>query len=192
MLSGQIATASAITSFSRNLELFSNVLAGSDPDLRKLIANGAAGASQLKQFLDENSVNLTELLRKSVTIGDVVYERLPGLRSILVIYPFVVEGGFTVVDKDNVSGQYDAHFGLVLTTDKLCENGYGGTKKRSPQNTADRPLNSNARCTDSPSQSNPRGAQNLKRAPYRGPVDTSSVIGTYDQSSGAFSWGAPE
>lgn len=193
VLSAQVDTASAITGFAKNLSLFSDVLAGSDPDLRKLIANGAAGAAQLKEFLDENDVDLTELLRESVTVGDIVYRRLPGLKQILVLYPYVVEGGYTVVAKDNVSGLYDAHFGLVLTPDKLCQRGYGGTKKRAPQDGSNRPLDTNARCAEPAGTSNPRGAQNLRRAaPMAGPVDTSSVIGSYDESAKTFSWGSPE
>ncbi|WP_300682235.1 MlaD family protein [Nocardioides sp.] len=192
VLSGQVATGSALTSFAKNLSLFSGVLAGSDKDLRTLITNGAAGASLLKQFLDDNNVDLTQLLSESVTIGDVIYQKLPGLKAILVIYPYVVEGGFTVVSKDNVSGQWDAHFGLVLTPDKLCTNGYN-TKKRAPQDGSNRALNTSARCADPATKSNPRGAQNLNRAaPATGDVDTSSVIGSYDPTSRSFSWGAPQ
>ncbi|UDY23975.1 MCE family protein [Nocardioides sp. Kera G14] len=192
VLSSQVATSSAITSFAKNLSLFSDVLAGSDPDLRKLIANGAAGASLLKQFLDENNVDLTELLSESVTIGDIVYKRLPGLKQVLVLYPYVVEGGFTVVDND-IDGKWNAHFGLVLTTDTLCTNGYGGTKQRAPQEGSNKALNTNAHCADPATKSNPRGAQNLNRAaPLTGPVDSSTVIGSYDEATKKFTWGAPE
>ena len=31
-----------------------------------------------------------------------------------MIYPYVVEGGFTVVSKSPDTGMYDAHFGLIL------------------------------------------------------------------------------
>jgi len=192
VLSGQIATGSALTSFAKDLSLFSGVLAGSDKDLRTLITNGTAGATLLRQFLEDNDVDLTELLSESVTIGDIVYKRLPGLKQILVIYPYVVEGGFTVVSKDNVSGQWDAHFGMVLTPDKLCEKGYD-TKKRPPQDGSNRALNTKAHCADPATVSNPRGAQNLQRAaPSLGGVDTSSVIGSYDPATRSFTWGAPE
>ena len=50
-----------------------------------------------------------------VTTGDVVVKHLDGVRQILVIYPYVVEGGFTVVSKSPDSGLYDAHFGLITT-----------------------------------------------------------------------------
>ncbi|MFT4262425.1 MAG: MlaD family protein [Nocardioides sp.] len=192
VLDGQVATSSAITSFAKNLSLFSGVLAGNDKNLRRLIANGAAGAAQLKTFLDENNVDLTELLSESVTIGDIVYQRLPGLKQVLVLYPYVVEGGYTVVD-DDVGGVWNAHFGLVLTQDKLCEKGYEGTKKQAPQVGTNKPLNTDAKCTESPSTSDPRGAQNLDRAaPMTGSVDTSTVIGSYDDATHTFSWGAPE
>ena len=44
----------------------------------------------------------------------------------LVVYPYVVEGGYTVVAKDPLTGLYDAHFGLVLTQNPpVCHQGYG-------------------------------------------------------------------
>ena len=46
VLKGQIASASAIRTFARDLALFSGTLAGSDPDLRKVIDNGSATANR--------------------------------------------------------------------------------------------------------------------------------------------------
>ena len=40
---------------------------------------------------------------------------LDGIEQLLVIYPYVVEGGFTVVSKSPDTGLYDAHFGLIIT-----------------------------------------------------------------------------
>lgn len=182
VLSGQVASQSALRTFARDLSLFSGTLAGSDPDLRRLIANGAAGAKELQAFLEANRVDLTELLSESVTTGDIIYRHLPGLRQILVLYPYVVEGGFTVVAKSS-SGHYDAHFGLVLTPARLCKQGYEGTVKRVPQDTSDRPMNTDARCTEPITKSNPRGAQNLDRAP---------VVASYDTGTDTLTWGDPE
>ncbi len=49
-----------------------------------------------------------------------VVKHLDGIKQILVIYPYVVEGGFTVVSKSPDTGLYDAHFGLILTTNPVC------------------------------------------------------------------------
>ncbi len=187
VLHGQVASTSAIKTFARDLSLFSGTLAGSDPDLRKVIDNGSATANQLRTFLEENKVDLAELINELVTTGDVVVKHLPGVRQILVIYPYVVEGGFTVVAKSPDTGLYDAHFGLITTQDpKVCEHGYEGTDVRKPQDGSNRAMNTHAHCAEPPTKSDPRGAQNAPRAPanYRAPV-----VASYDPGTGRLTWG---
>ncbi|MDH2414525.1 MlaD family protein [Nocardioides sp. CER19] len=190
VLSGQVASEGSLRTFARDLSLFSGTLAGSDADLRKLLVNGSAGAQEVQAFLQANKVDLTELLSESVTTGDIVLKHLPGLRQVLVLYPYVVEGGFTVLDK-NKAGHYDAHFGLVLTPAKLCKNGYQGTVKRPPQDGANKPMNTDARCAESASQSNARGAQNLNRPAPGGSTAQAPVVGAYDSATGELQWGDP-
>ena len=48
VLGTQIDKSSAIKSFARDLSLFSDTLAASDPDLRRVIENGSATANQLR------------------------------------------------------------------------------------------------------------------------------------------------
>jgi phospholipid/cholesterol/gamma-HCH transport system substrate-binding protein len=189
VLNGQVASESAIRSFAKNLSLFSGTLAGSDADLRRLLVNGAAGAAELESFLQANKVDLTELLSESVTTGDVILQHLPGLKQILVIYPYVVEGGFTVLDK-NSAGHYDAHFGLVLTPAKLCKQGYEGTVKRPPQDGSNKAMNTKAGCTAPITDTNARGAQNLNRAAPATSGD-GNVVASYDSATGALEWGDP-
>jgi len=189
VLNGQVASESAIRTFANDLSLFSGSLAGSDADLRRLIVNGAASAQELQMFLQANKVNLTELLSESVTSGQVVLQHLPGLRQVLVLYPYVVEGGFTVLDK-NKAGHYDAHFGLVMTPAKLCKHGYEGTQKRPPQDGSNKAMNTNARCAESITTSNPRGAQNLRRA-APGASGDAPVVAAYDSATGQLQWGDP-
>jgi phospholipid/cholesterol/gamma-HCH transport system substrate-binding protein len=122
-----------------------------------------------------------------VTTGEVVVKHLDGVAQILVIYPYVVEGGFTVVSKSPDSGLYDAHFGMVLTQEPhVCERGYESTDTRPPQDGSNRPMNEDARCAEPPTESNARGAQNINRAgaAYRAPV-----VASYDPESGRLSWG---
>lgn len=185
VLSGQLSTASSIKNFSKNLEAFSTTLAGSDADLRKVIDSGSGAANELRTFIEENQVDLSSLLNNLVTTSEVVVRNLDGLEHMLAIYPYVVESGFTVVSKDPATGQYDAHFGLVLTPHKLCHNGYEGADRRSPFDREDRPLKTELGCEDGPSQSNARGAQNLHRAAtdYDRPV-----VATYDEKTGKLTW----
>ena len=104
VLKGQVASSSAIRSFARDLRLFSGTLAGHDRDLRRVIDHGSVTATQLRTFLEDNRVDLADLINNLVTTGDIVVKHLPGIRQILVVYPYVVEGGFTVVSKSPATG----------------------------------------------------------------------------------------
>lgn len=186
VLKGQIASASAIRDFARDMSLFSGALAGSDRDLRAVIDNGSATANELRRFLEDNEVELGELVNNLVTTGEVIVKHLPGIEQVLVIYPYVVEGGFTVVSKSKDTGLYDAHFGLILTQEPpVCTHGYEGTNQRPPQDGSNAPMNEDARCKEPAAVSNARGAQNLGRssAAYRAPV------ASYDPATGKLTWG---
>ncbi|MFC5176810.1 MCE family protein [Nocardioides taihuensis] len=187
VLRGQLDSAQAIRSFARDLQLFTGTLAGSDRALREVIDNGSATATQLRTFLEENDVDLGELIGELVTTGEVVVENIHGVEQILAIYPYVVEGGFTVVSKSPETGLYDAHFGMVLTQNpSVCHDGYQGTDIRPPQDGSNAKMNTDARCTEPPSQSDPRGAQNAPRAAaaYRAPV------ASYDPTTDRLTWGS--
>jgi len=193
VLHGQIDSESAIRNFSSQLQAFSSVLAGADPDLRNLIDTGGVAANQLRTFLEQNQVELGDLINNLVTTGDVIVKHLDGIKQVLVVYPYVVEGGFTVVSKSPDTGLYDAHFGMILTTQKVCHKGYGTTDTRVPQDGSNRPMNENARCDEPASESNARGSQN---APQRAPASyaeaaDSPVVASYDPDTGKLTWGDP-
>lgn len=187
VLGTQLDTQSALRTFASQLSLFSGSLAGADQDLRRLIDTGSATATQLRTFLEQNEVELGDLINNLVTTGQVTVRHLDGIKQLLVIYPYVVEGGFTVVSKTPETGLYDAHFGLVLTSKKVCRAGYEGTDRRVPQDGENRPVNEQARCTEPAAVANARGAQNLDKpagATYRAPV-----VASYDQETGELTWG---
>ena len=100
-------------------------------------------------------------------------KHLDGIEQLLVLYPYVVEGGFTVVSKEpGPNGRYNAHFGMVDTEHNLCHRGYGGTDRRPPPTAPAGTMKEDTRCSEPSSQSNARGAQNAPRAGanYRAPV----------------------
>jgi phospholipid/cholesterol/gamma-HCH transport system substrate-binding protein len=188
VLRGQVATSDAIRSFARDLRLFSGTLAGHDRDLRRVIDSGSATATQLRDFLRDNRVHLAGLIGNLVTTGDIVVKHLPGLRQVLVIYPYVVESGFTVVSRSPETGLYDAHFGLVLTTDpEVCHAGYESTERRPPQDGTNRRMNTRAHCAEPAAQADARGAENAPAdrpgAAYRVPV------ASYDPTTKHLTWG---
>ena len=187
VLNGQIAKESAIRNFATQLSGFSTVLAGADPDLRRLIETGSTATIELRDFIETNRVELGSLFNNLVTTGEVIVRHLDGIKQVLVIYPYVVEGGFTVVSKSPDSGLYDAHFGMIITDTAPCEAGYGGTDKRPPSDGGNRPMNEDARCAEPATQSNPRGAQH---APQRAaPGYDAPVAGSFDPETGEFTWG---
>lgn len=184
VLQTQVDKGSAIRSFTRDLALFSGTVADNDRYLRSLIDNGSATANELRTFLQQNRVNLGSLINNLVTTGEITVKHLDGIRQVLVVYPYVVAGGFTVAKK-NADGQYDAQFGLVLQQDApVCKKGYESTDRREPQDTADRPMNVKAGCADG--SKNLRGAEkapdNRTGASYRSPV------ATYDATTGKVDW----
>ena len=185
VLQTQVDKGSDIRAFTRDLALFSGTLAANDKNLRSLIDNGSATSNELRTFLEQNRVNLGQLINNLVTTGEVTVKHLNGIRQILVIYPYIVAGGFTVAKK-NDKGQYDAQFGLILTQDSpVCRKGYVAT--RPPSDTSDKPMATDARCADNSKTF--RGAQNAPDG--RAGTSYRSPVATYDQSTHKVTWGAP-
>ena len=96
-----------------------------------------------------------------------------------------LHGGLEVTD----TGLYDAHFGMIITNQKVCHEGYGGTDTRPPQDGGSRPMNVGARCDEPATQSNARGAQNAPRAATS--YADSPVVASYDPETGKLTWGDP-
>jgi phospholipid/cholesterol/gamma-HCH transport system substrate-binding protein len=154
-----------------------------------VIDNGSVTATQLRTFLQDNRVDLADLINNMVTTGDIVVHHIPGLRQVLIIYPYVVEGGFTVVSKSPDTGLYDAHFGMVMTNNPpVCHHGYQSTHERPPQDGSNEPMNTRAHCAEPGAQSNPRGAQHAPANRPAPPGYRSPVVATYDPTTGRLAW----
>ncbi len=182
VLQTQVDKGSAIRNFTRDLALFSGTVADNDKYLRSLIDNGSATANELRTFLEQNRVNLGQLINNLVTTNEVTVKHLKGIRQVLVVYPYVVAGGFTVAKK-GPDGKYDAQFGLILTDQPhACEAGY--VNRRPPQDLSDKPMVADAGCAEK--GTNLRGAEKAPTgrtgAAYRSPV------ATYDAKTGKVVW----
>jgi phospholipid/cholesterol/gamma-HCH transport system substrate-binding protein len=182
VLTTQVRSESSLRTFASQLRVFSHAMVGADKDLRKVIDSGSFTANQLRTFLEQNEAELSDLLNNVVTLGRVVVSNLPGVRMLFVWYPVMLEGAFTVTAKSPKTGLYDAHIGLVITTQNPCHEGYEGTKTRGPQQREDIPLNLDVKCTEPPTKSNARGAQNLGRV--------APELGTFNLDTGRFERGA--
>ncbi|MCW2783655.1 MAG: hypothetical protein JWP74_172 [Marmoricola sp.] len=177
----------AIKSFAKDLDLFTSTLANNDVNLRALIDNGSATANELRSFLEENKVDLGGLINNLVTTGQVIVKHLPGIRQVLVLYPYLVAGAYSVVAK-NADG-YNARFGFILTqTPGVCHAGYPVKDRRSPLSLSDKPMDVNAGCTEPAKKSNARGAQNAPRASAAYRAAFGSPIATYDMDKRSTTW----
>jgi phospholipid/cholesterol/gamma-HCH transport system substrate-binding protein len=112
VLDTQVASGTAIQSWAKSLASLSDQLRKSDPDLRRLLANGPVATTEVVALLSELRPSFGFLLGNLIVVGQLQGRRINGLEQILATYPAVVAGSFTVVPGDGT-----AHFGLVLNVD---------------------------------------------------------------------------
>ena len=176
--------ASAFRSYNADLAQLSAQLRKSDPDFRALFRKGTASAKETTSLLEANRAALPVLLGNLVFVAQVQKVRLPALRMILVLYPNVVAGGFTVTPGDGT-----AHFGLVTTQDpQVCpssDKGYATTKKRDPSDLTPRASNFNAYCSSSGTTYDIRGAGEAPRAEGLPPFPEDRQEGTSSSVRGS-------
>jgi phospholipid/cholesterol/gamma-HCH transport system substrate-binding protein len=160
VLDTQRAVASDFQSFNASLASLTGQLRASDPDFRTLFTHGAASAKVVQSLLDANRTSLPLLLDNLVSTAQVQQVRIPALRQILVTYPNVAAGGFTVTPGDGT-----AHFGAVSTSNPApCTAGYGSTKIRPPEDVSPHQANVTAYCSaPASSGQDVRGAANAPR-----------------------------
>lgn len=158
VLATQNEQGSAIRSYSSDLKLLAEQLRTSDPDLRNLIEKAPPAARQVSGLLNETGPQLGTLITNLTSTTDLLAANNDGIEQLMVTYPMVSAGGYSVVPGDGT-----AHFGLALNVfDPLpCTAGYEGTIKRAGNDLAPTPLNTDAHCAEPPgSPINVRGAQN--------------------------------
>jgi phospholipid/cholesterol/gamma-HCH transport system substrate-binding protein len=109
VLQTQIDGGGDIKRFAAALAQLTKAVREADPDLRKLLANGPPAATELLHLLRDVEPSLAPLLGNLITVNGIAVRRLAGIEQILVEYPLVVAGGFTVAPGDGT-----AHLGLVL------------------------------------------------------------------------------
>lgn len=161
VLATQNEQGSAIRSFGQDVRSLSAQLERSDGDLRNLIDKAPKAGRQVSGVLDETGPQLGDLVGNLTTTSEQLAAKNDGLEQLMVTYPMVSAGGYSVAPGD---GQ--AHFGLVLNVfDPLpCTEGYEGTTKRPGNDLAPVPLNTGAHCAEPPgSPTDVRGAQNAPR-----------------------------
>ena len=125
VLDTQRDSRSAIRSWAADLRLFTDTLVDMDPDIRSIVVNAPDAGAALQTLIEDAGPGLGSLVRNIDILNDVTIPRLDGLEQLLVTFPDVVSGGFTVVRRD-ADGVLRSHFGLVLNAGEphACVSGY--------------------------------------------------------------------
>lgn len=194
VLHTQNANRSAIQQWASDLRKVTDTLVQIDPDLRQLVVNAPNAAGAIQELVDNAGPGLGSLVRNLDILNKVTIPRLDAVQQLLVTYPDVVSGGFSVVRND--SGVMRAHFGFVLNNNDphACISGYRSTADTASPGAVASTNTRNVACTvingvdPNPSDgvdesgSDIRGEQNIGRSGgVRSPGPQSGLAG----SSGA-------
>lgn len=188
VLEGQIASGSSIRSFSRDLAAFSQALRDSDADLRTVLDDTPATVEQIGALLAENKKQFGRLLANLTNVNRVAVAHLPGIRGILVLAPYAVENGYSILSKNPRTGKYELRLGLATSPDPAyCEAGFPNAGSvRKPDELGDLPLKGRVCKEPASTGLNVRGVQNAQTP------DPSRVLGVYDPGAERFTPGVPD
>ena len=128
VLDTQNVLSSDIVTFSRNLATFTDALRSSDHDLRAFIDNGIPASKELTALDHSVDATLPVLLGNLTSLGQVTAVRIPAIRQVLIIYPYVVSTSYGLFP-----GNGSTRFGFPFppTEDhQPCQQGYLDPKKR--------------------------------------------------------------
>lgn len=134
VLQTQIDKQGELATFSRNLALLSDTLVDADPDLRRLLDKGGDSAKTVRKVVDENSEDLGNAIRDLLVANKPLAENVLGLQAIFILYPYLLEGSFSVIEREvkggKETGEYNANFGLVLTDlTSVCSHAQTGGER---------------------------------------------------------------
>ncbi|SCL27632.1 phospholipid/cholesterol/gamma-HCH transport system substrate-binding protein [Micromonospora pallida] len=171
VLTTQAESSEALRRWAAGLAALAATVRASDPDLRRLLANGPPAGAELVALLRGLEPTVGTLLGNLVTVNGIAARRLPGIEQLLVVYPASVAGSFTVMPGDGT-----AHLGLVVNLNDPPGCVYrGGSTQCSP---ADEAAGAGVRGTgNAPRAGGPPPAQTPPAAPPAAP-------GGYDPATG--------
>ncbi|QRY61708.1 MCE family protein [Gordonia sp. PDNC005] len=153
VLGTQAEQSDEILTWSRNLELVTATLAGSDPAIRRILSNGPRAASSLSHFIQSNGDDAGKLIHQ---LGATVDYTEPAAFATGIT--FALLSALSAGSHSPAPGDGQIHFGIVLETGNpaSCTRGYESTdaiiaemKRRNPDfdvNYDDFPLNTQANC----------------------------------------------
>jgi virulence factor Mce-like protein len=145
VLDTQVDEGSTFRQFSRDLADLTTAVKNGDGDLRRLLNSAPGTFDEGNDLLTRIEPTLPTLLANGSVVGQLLSSHVPGLRQLLITYPLIVGGAFTVAPGDGT-----VHFGveLNLNSPPVCTKGYEGTRVRFPQDTRNATLNRRASCKE--------------------------------------------
>jgi virulence factor Mce-like protein len=128
VLDTQRDSRSAIREWARELRRVTDTLVELDPELRQLVVDAPDAGAALQRLVDDAGPGLGGLVRNLDILNRVQLPRTDGIRQMLITYPDVISGGFTVVRRDE-DGALRSHFGFVPNAGDphSCMSGYVST-----------------------------------------------------------------
>ena len=175
VLQTQLDEQQPLASWTHSLALLSDQLKKSDPDIRRLLANGSGDLSTVQKFITDNRTDFGVTLANLVTVGNLLVSHLGGIEEVLELYPAMAAGGQSLV--------HDGALWLALVLQAQPEpqdcgdpdkgqEGYYGTVRRQPGNLQPIAPNTTVRCTapaSGPGYKQVRGSANV---PGGDPIST--------------------
>ncbi|MDT7539984.1 MAG: phospholipid/cholesterol/gamma-HCH transport system substrate-binding protein [Actinomycetota bacterium] len=148
-----------IVAFSQHLASFSQVMRSSDGDLRHVLTSGIGAAGQVTALEQSVDATLPITLGNLVSLGQVTAVRVPAVRQVLIIYPYIVATSFGLFPGDGTT-----RFGVPVPPSEdsqPCTTGYvPPSKRRLPSELNYPPIRYGAYCKEPSSSSvGPRGSR---------------------------------
>ncbi len=181
VLSTQLDVQPSLQTWTHSLNLLSQQLKKSDPDIRRLLNHGPRDLGTVRALIRNNRTDLGVVLANLSTLGGMVVRHLNGVEEVFELYPALAAGGQSVLrpNPQAAAGRYVGALGLVLSNandppdcgdPKQGRQGYNG-KKRSPAALSPQAPNTAAHCTAPASSGvNVRGSAHV---PGGDPISTS-------------------
>jgi phospholipid/cholesterol/gamma-HCH transport system substrate-binding protein len=143
VLDTQVDEGPTFRQFSHDLASLTSELKHDDGDVRSVLNTTPGTLDQANDLFERLEPTLPTLLANGSVIGQVLTSRSTQLRQMLVTYPLIVGGAFTVAPGDGT-----VHFGveLNLNAPPVCTKGYESTRVRYPQDTRPASVNPKASC----------------------------------------------
>ncbi|MDQ2748398.1 MAG: MCE family protein [Pseudonocardiales bacterium] len=184
VLQTQLDEAPAMASWAHSLNLLSQQLKKSDPDIRSLFDNGPGDFAVLSKFVADNRTDLGITFANLATTGELLVRHLDGIEQLFELYPLLAAGSYTVLGPNARHPELAGALGFEVNFNDPPDcgspssggDGYGGTTRRDPSDTSPAAPNTSAHCTPPTSATDVRGAQNV---PGGDPISTAGNDAVY-------------